>query len=470
MSRFQWDLLQYHGLLQVFISGSYVCFCGYCFFKHQAKQHQSSLLASQRNHSDPANHYCIAYASQTGYAAQLAEKTAQYLQQAGMSVEMLTLNQLSLAKLTAQQNILFIVSTTGEGDAPDNADLFTRKILSGAVHLPHLHYAILALGDRHYQHYCAFGLRLEHWLQHHRANALFDLVDVDNGDEAALRHWQHHLGVVSGHTEIADWNPPIYTAWTLSERHLINPDSLGAPVFHLRLTPPDLSAQDWQAGDIAEIGPEYVFETEVSGKQQVRLPHREYSIASIPKDGQLDLLVRQMRRPDGSLGLGSGWLTAHAQIGQAIAVRIRSNPHFQAPADDCPLILIGNGTGIAGLRAHLKARAARGVGTNWLFFGERQQDRDFFFSEEILDWKNGGVLTELNLCFSRDHADRYYVQHAMQEQAAKLRDWVKLGAVILVCGSLKGMAEEVHSTLQQTLGIEELDQLIASHRYRRDVY
>ncbi|MFZ6753985.1 sulfite reductase subunit alpha [Undibacterium sp. Dicai25W] len=470
LSGLKYAFLQHEGLAQIFITATYACFCAYCFLQHQVRQHQSSQFASQSNQSEPEKHYCIAYASQTGYAAQLAEKTAQYLQQAGMSVEVLTLNQLSLVKLTAQKNILFIVSTTGEGDAPDNADLFTRKILSGAVNLPYLHYAILALGDRHYQHYCAFGLRLEHWLQHHQAKALFDLVDVDNGDEAALRHWQHHLGVLSGHTEIADWNPPIYTAWTLSERHLLNPDSLGAPAFHLRLTPPDLSAQDWQAGDIAEIGPEYVFEAEVSGKQQVHLPHREYSIASIPKDGQLDLLVRQMRRPDGTLGLGSGWLTAHAQIGQAIAVRIRSNPHFQAPADDCPLILIGNGTGIAGLRAHLKARAARGIGTNWLFFCERQQDRDFFFSEEILDWKNGGFLTELNLCFSRDQADRYYVQHALKECAANVWNWVEQDAVILVCGSLKGMAEEVHSSLLEILGTEKLDQLIASHRYRRDVY
>jgi len=463
-----WHFLKHEGLPQVCITATYLCFCGYCYLKHQARQRQSG----QSNKSNPENHYCIAYASQTGYAAQVAEKTAQTLQQAGMSVDVLTLNQLSRDKLIAQTKILFIVSTTGEGDAPDDADLFTRKILSGSVNLRHVHYAVLALGDRYYEQYCAFGFRLEHWLQHQHANALFDLVDVDNGDEAALRHWQHHLGVLSGHTEIADWNPPVYTAWTLTERRLLNPGSAGAPAFHLRLAPPVLSLQQWQAGDIAEIGPEYVFEELPlkADQQHNRLPHREYSIASIPEDGQLDLLVRQMRRADGSLGLGSGWLTAHAQIGQAIAVRIRSNPHFQAPPENCPLILIGNGTGIAGLRAHLRARAAKGLTNNWLFFGERQQARDFFFGEEILSWKNSGVLTELNLCFSRDQPHRYYVQHALHEQAGKLQTWVEQGAVILVCGSLKGMAEETHSSLQQILGTEKLDQLIVNQRYRRDVY
>src|SRR5690606_34272979 len=82
------------------------------------------------------------------------------------------------------------------------------------------------------------------------------------------------------------------------------------------------------------------------------LPQRSYSIASLPGDGQLELLVRRMRHPDGSLGIGSGWLTEHAAIGSEIALRVRENRAFHPLPDDSPLILIGSGTGLAGLRAH----------------------------------------------------------------------------------------------------------------------
>ncbi|MFZ6848017.1 sulfite reductase subunit alpha [Undibacterium sp. RuRC25W] len=454
---------------------TYMTFCSYSYFKYKLTKNNSTVFSPIAKAVDPEHAYCIAYASQTGYAVQLAEKTAQVLQQAGTSVVIVELNQLSLADLQRRRQMLFIVSTTGEGDAPDNADLFTRKLLNTAADLSTLRYAILALGDRHYQHYCAFGYRLAQWLQQQQAISLFDLVDVDNGDEAALRHWQHYLGKLSGHSEPADWNQPVYTAWTLRERRLLNPDSLGAPVFYLRLTQRDSLEQQyqWQAGDIAEIMPQYIAAPLTATEQlaqQKNLPHREYSIASIPQDGYLDLVVRQVRHPGGSLGLGSGWLTAHAKIGQSIALRIRSNFHFHTPLDDSPLILIGNGAGIAGLRAHLKTRQAHGLGRNWLCFGERQQARDFFFSDEILHWQNSGVLSKLSLSFSRDRPQAYYVQHALKEQATELRQWVAQGAVIMVCGSLKGMGEDVHNCLCNILTQETMDQLIADHRYRRDVY
>src|SRR5690606_33429193 len=77
------------------------------------------------------------------------------------------------------------------------------------------------------------------------------------------------------------------------------------------------------------------------------LPHREYSIASLPGDGTLQLLVRQMQRPDGTPGIGSGWLCLHAAPGDGVGLRIRANPNFHPPADDRPMLLVGNGTGIA---------------------------------------------------------------------------------------------------------------------------
>ena len=200
------------------------------------------------------------------------------------------------------------------------------------------------------------------------------------------------------------------------------------------------------------------------------LPHREYSIASLPADGGVELLVRAMKRADGALGLGSGWLTAHAAQGAEIAARVRTNRAFHGPSDDRPLILIGNGTGLAGLRAHLKARASAGRHRNWLVFGERTSAHDYFHRDEIEAWRTSGVLARLDLAFSRDQDRKVYVQHRLMEAAEHVRAWVADGAAIYVCGSLAGMAPAVDAALADILGTGTLEALATQERYRRDVY
>jgi sulfite reductase (NADPH) flavoprotein alpha-component len=200
------------------------------------------------------------------------------------------------------------------------------------------------------------------------------------------------------------------------------------------------------------------------------LPHREYSIASIPRDGAIHLLVRRMLRPDGSPGLGSGWLTEHAPLGSDIALRIRANPNFHAPDDNRPLILIGNGSGIAGLRALLKQRIATGAHRNWLLFGERNAAHDFHYRDEILHWQEQGFIERLDLAFSRDQPERIYVQQRLAESVVQLRAWVAHGAALYVCGSLEGMAPGVHAALVESLGGDVVERLQVEGRYRRDVY
>lgn len=502
---------------------AYLAFCFATYLKARNKQQldlQFSLNATAAEGGSGQKPILVAYASQTGYAEQIALQTAQALQEGGMPVQLISLGKLNQSVLDTAGRILFVVSTTGEGDAPDSAAGFARKLMGRALPLAHLQYGILALGDRSYAQYCAFGHRLEHWLRQQGARTLFDTVEVDNGDEGALRHWQHHLGVLSGHTDMADWSAPAYAAWTLLERRLLNPGSAGAPAFHLALTVPDgATSVIWQAGDIAEIGPrnapqkvqQFIAHLQLdphasvaSAGQQVSLtdhlaacllphnahettalhglsaqqlanamkplPHREYSIASIPADGRLELLVRQTQLGNGELGLGSGWLTAHAPLGSGIALRIRENRSFQAPDDGRPMILIGNGTGLAGLRAHIRARSKRGHLRNWLLFGERNAAHDYFHREELESWRVKGVLQRLDLAFSRDQAQRVYVQDRISEQAELLLQWVADGAAIYVCGSLEGMAAGVHAALTVVLGQEKLEQMAEDGNYRRDVY
>ncbi|PHV08385.1 nitric oxide synthase [Janthinobacterium sp. BJB412] len=199
------------------------------------------------------------------------------------------------------------------------------------------------------------------------------------------------------------------------------------------------------------------------------LAPRSYSLASLPQDGGLQLLVRQESHP-GGLGLGSGWLTAHAPLDAPIQARLLANPGFAPAEADGPAIFIGNGSGFAGLRAHLRARALAGRRRNWLLFGEREQAYDSICADEIAQWQAAGLLPRLDLVFSRDGARREYVQDRLRGAADELRGWIADGAVVYVCGSLQGMAGGVDAALVEILGADALDDLAAAGRYRRDVY
>jgi sulfite reductase (NADPH) flavoprotein alpha-component len=202
----------------------------------------------------------------------------------------------------------------------------------------------------------------------------------------------------------------------------------------------------------------------------VPLAAREYSIASLPSDGALELIVRQERRPDGSLGVGSGWLTEYLQPGAGLALRLRRNAGFHLPEEDRPLILIGNGTGLAGLRSLLRASIGAGRRRNWLLFGERNREHDFYCREELEGYLLSGELQRLDVTFSRDQASKVYVQDVLRERAKELRQWLEEDAAIYVCGSLEGMAGGVDAVLREALGDLGVEALLEEGRYRRDVY
>lgn len=421
------------------------------------------------NAPTPEDTLLVAYATQTGYAEALAAQTAASLRAGGLTVRVAALGQLDLARLSAYRRVLFVASTYGEGDPPDAAAAFAGQMQAesaaprAAPVLAGTQYAVLALGDSEYARFCGFGHRIDDWLHAQGATPLFDLVEVDNGDPAALRHWQHHLGLLAGRSDLPDWQAPVYQIWRLAGRKLMNPGSLGGPCYLLTLAPPAGEAPLWTAGDIAEIGPRH----ERGGPVQA---HREYSIASLPEDGAIQLLVRQMRSADGGLGLGSGWLTHIAREGDGIELRVRPNRNFHAPDDGRPLILVGNGTGLAGLRALLKARHAAGRRRNWLVFGERNAAHDSFCHEDIAAWQRDGTLERVDAVYSRDQPQRRYVQHLLREQADAVRSWVEAGAAIYVCGSLQGMASGVDAALRDILGDGRLQAMQHGGRYRRDVY
>ncbi|MDP9909986.1 sulfite reductase (NADPH) flavoprotein alpha-component [Variovorax boronicumulans] len=399
----------------------------------------------------------VLFASQTGQAETIAWQTARRLRAAGTAVRVMALNALDSATLASARRALFVASTYGEGDAPDGASVFAERVMGAPLALPSLRYAVLALGDRQYTHFCGFGRALDAWL--HTAGAVrdFNPIEVDNSDPAALADWHARWGDAP---EGGDDAPASFAPWRLTRRELLNAGSTGGPVFHLGLTPQAGALPHWASGDLVQVA---------VASDPAR--PRDYSIASLPTDGELQLLVRQEQHPDGSMGAASGLLTSTLSVGDSVALRLRPHRGFRLEGNENrPLILIGNGTGLAGLRAHLRARAAAGRKDNWLVFGERQSAHDFLCRQEIEAWQADGTLARLDMVFSRDQTERFYVQHRLLQVADTLQAWLRDGAAVYVCGSLQGMASGVDAALRQIAGDDLWAELSASGRYRRDVY
>jgi sulfite reductase (NADPH) flavoprotein alpha-component len=428
----------------------YILICGLLQWRRRSRR-------SRQQSSDAQDSVLVIHSSQTGHAEQLAQQTAHALQAERIAARAIALEAVDAQMLGSARRALFIASTTGEGDPPDSALGFIRHVMAEAPELGDLQYGLLALGDRGYQNFCAWGRRLDGWLSSQGARPMFARIDVDNANAESLALWRSRLGILAGH-EIQAWQQPEYQPWKLIERRQLNPGSAGAPCFHVALAPVDGNLQ-WQAGDVLAV--------QLPGEPPVL---RDYSIASLPADGSVHLLIRQTRRADGNLGIGSGWLTQHGAIGDTLPAQLRANNSFHAPDDERPVILIGNGTGLAGLRALLKSRIAHGCKDNWLLFGERNAAHDFYYRDELLTWQSQNAIAQLDLVFSRDGERREYVQDRLRERAAMLKDWIARDAAIYVCGSAQGMATGVDEVLQGVLGEEQVAQLRESGRYRRDVY
>ncbi|MGG2395830.1 PepSY domain-containing protein [Pseudomonas sp. SH1-B] len=483
------------------------------YLDRRRKKRAAQAARGAVNDSAGSEGWLVGFASQSGYAEQLAWQSAGQLQAAGIPVRVEPLSRIDAASLSQAQKALFVVSTFGDGEAPDTALGFERKLLGSSLPLQQLSYAVLALGDRQYQHFCGFARRVGDWLGRQGAQPLFDSIEVDGDDPAALQRWQQQLGELTGTAPLTFEQAP-WQSWTLQQRTLLNPASQGAAVYRLALQPP--ASSSWQAGDILEILPrqpqarvlhwlqrygldeqaEVIIDeqamTLAEALSERQLPEsfahlvglhaqalvealaplgaREYSIASVAADGVLELIVRQAVQVDGSLGLGSGWLTEYLPETAPVLARVRRNSGFHLPDDDRPLILIGNGTGLAGLRSLLRARALAGQTRNWLLFGERNRAQDFFCGDELQAALATGDLQRLDLAFSRDQEQKRYVQDLLREHSERLRAWLSEGAAIYVCGSLEGMAGGVDAVLRELIGDEGVQQLIEDGRYRRDVY
>lgn len=536
----------------------------------------------------------ILYASQTGNGKGVAQRALDAASAQGIAARLVSLADFNPRQIKQERALLLVVSTHGDGDPPDDA-LALHRLLHGAQapRLERLSYAVIALGDSSYPHFCKTGRDFDARLEALGARRLVPRVEcdldfrataeagvasvlaavaesqpaatarialVDNAPrevahEAApaarevvatasvlanqrltgrhsskdVRHLEFALDTAEFDYEPGDsvavtaQNAPALVAELLATTgwNADSPVRLGDDTLSLRtalesrleltlLARPTLSAlaarcdhaplHDALRGD-GEALTAYVRERQLvdvlreSGvaltpQEFVELArplgHRAYSIASsrraTPDELHLTVAIVEGAH-DGRArpGCASGYLAARA-IGDEVVLRLERNAAFRLPADDdAPVIMIGPGTGIAPFRGFVEERAARGAsGRHWLFFGERTQREDFLYQTEWQRHLRQGVLTRLDVAFSRDTAVKHYVQDRLRERARDVYAWLEEGAHVYVCGDAQRMAKDVHQALAEVVAQcsgrdveaaeDYLFELKRQGRYQRDVY
>ncbi|MFD2180409.1 sulfite reductase subunit alpha [Veronia pacifica] len=217
------------------------------------------------------------------------------------------------------------------------------------------------------------------------------------------------------------------------------------------------------------------------------LAPRAYSISSSinyhPEEVHLTIgNVRYESHGRDHNGVCSTFLSDIADEGQTVKCYFAPNKHFAVPENhDAPMIMVGPGTGIAPFRAFLEERKATGAnGDNWLFFGDRNRDTDFIYQDEIEQMQQDGLLTRLDLAFSRDQAEKVYVQDRMEENGKELFEWLERGGYFFICGDAFRMAKDVdkalhrvieqHGSMSAEAAESYVNDLKKQKRYVRDVY
>ncbi|RMX06493.1 sulfite reductase subunit alpha [Corticibacter populi] len=536
----------------------------------------------------------ILYGSQTGNAEGLAQSAAAVARSQGLAPVVQALGEVDLEVFATMRHVLIVTSTYGEGEMPDNAQLFWDAIsASTAPRLEQMHFAVLAIGDTGYDGFCQAGKVIDMRLEQLGAKRLAERVDCDVEYEEAASAWiasaMPRLASSAGSSGSAPADiaaaPPAKPAIPGSSRK--NPFS-AALVANRRLSG-EASAKDirhfefdlegsglhYEAGDALGVipvnDPELVglllarlnvaYDTPVPGHDQSLgdllthqfeisepsrklvdfigghtaneelrhilqhddkdtlaawlwgkdvldlllldparpigvqelvaqlrpLQHRAYSISSSQKayPRHVHLTVAAVRYQSGGRARGgvcSTYLADRVGRGEKPAIFISPNKSFRVPQNgDAPLIMVGPGTGIAPFRAFLQERAATGAkGRNWLLFGDQHRVHDYIYEDELAQWHQGGHLSRLDLAFSRDQAEKIYVQTRMREHGAELYAWLQEGGHFYVCGDATRMAKDVDEALHQLIaehgGTSEekaadyVNQLKKEKRYLRDVY
>ncbi len=420
-----------------------------------------ALVMQRRRKAQGASQALVVQASQTGHAHDLARQAQQRIAMSGTPCCLIEADNLTPELLADARLLVFVASTTGEGEAPDNARRFARQVLDESADLSGKQVAVLALGDRRYPRYCEFGRRIHEWVRHSGGELLFPLVEVDDLAATDLADWDARL-TAAGYPASAGLVVEPDTAWHVASCEPVagpTRDRLGEPtgdgLFRIALRPVGGRLPDWEIGDLFEL-------STPDGHL------RDYSIASVPGDDAILLFVRRVIGK-GVTGVGSGHLTQAGAVPGTVVGRIRSHRSFRPPTGQGPLLAIGAGSGWAGLRPHLLYAMKLGQPCR-LVFGERTSEADSPILAEMRSWRDDGRLDQLDLALSQpDGVGGPYVQHVLDDDAGDVAEFLNATGRIVVCGRL-AMGEQSIAALARLLGEDWLASAREEGRLLRDLY
>ena len=470
----------------------------------------------------------IVYASQTGTAEKIARAKAAALAESE-AISLVSMASLNIAMLGNVSKALFVVSTYGEGEPPDAGTRFyhalQRAKKSGATPLSNLSFEVIGLGSREYKQFCRFAVSLYENMRLLGGTPLTSLTTLDSGKGEHLAHLESLVNEPSKQIQ----------PWVLAHRKQLNQDDTRG-LYAITLKQPQSAHENgaapitWEAGDIIDIYPDMAHEKEPSSefltkpssefwtkhssesltkpltKPLRKLVGRSYTIASAPEEGDLKLVVREVRKAKGELGYGSGFLTHKLLQKQTAYAQIRKNTNAVITDTQCPLVLIAAGSGIAGVRAQLAKRAMlKESGPVWIFYGERDSELDNVLSEALSPFHNATCIYKTSTIFSKSSLgsateSKKYVQHMIVEQAEALKAFLGSSSgktisfnsgkapnsskstnsdaspytgrdgQIYVCGNFDGMGKGVDAALRDVLGEAQYSTFIEKRRYHRDLY
>lgn len=547
----------------------------------------STVEASKQSKGNPDDVLNILFGTQTGNAEGLALDTAGVAKTYGLDAKVQGLDEVDIKDFQNMKNVIVSIATYGEGEMPDNAELFWKDLLSPEMpKLPEMRFGVLALGDTGYDEFCQAGKLIDMRLEQLGASRIISRQDCDVDYEDIAASWisdavpkltnnlsRSDPGEKSTRVR-SEWNRKNPFPARLSLNKLLSKNGSGKEIRHYEVDISD-SGIEYSAGDVInvlpinnsklvsliierlDIDPSYIpdgkeqsleilltsyYEISTPGKKLVTyleeklnneslskvaknsdknalsdylwgkdildllnidpdfhfdvdellsnlkpLQHRAYSISSSPKKYPDSVhmtisSVRWLTNNRDHLGVCSTYLADRVNDDQKVKIFMSPNKAFRIPENhETPMIMVGPGTGIAPFRAFLDEREIIGAsGQNWLFFGDQTREFDFIYENEFSEKLEKGILTKLDLAFSRDQGEKIYVQDRMLESSAELFRWLEKGAYFYVCGDALRMAKDVDATLRKIIEMEGnmtsekadayVNKLKKEKRYLRDVY
>jgi sulfite reductase (NADPH) flavoprotein alpha-component len=451
----------------------------------------------------------IAYASQSGTAAGVAKNIAKQLPK-NSRYHIACVSSLQAHQLSEYQQVFLLASTYGDGEPPEQAMSFISSLQKLDQSLSSVKYSVLALGDKQYPKFCAFGHQLAAILQQKGAQALLPVAEINQGHEDSIQLWWQQL------TQLLGWhNSTLEKTWQTQQvvrNDCLNPKALARPAHHIRLS---AAGCKFSPGDLVEVMPEndekslrekinkhhWLPDTMVTlqnkavplltALQQLywqdesanspqglvdklpRLTARTYSIASCQEQGVVDLLVRKLIKTDNSVGLCSGYLS-QLQAHKTVNLSIKSHRHFHAPSINTPLIMIAAGTGLAPFIGFLEQRqCAEKSGKSWLIMGERNKAHDNYFDAALTSFERSGCLDKRQHAWSKsaEASQPKYVADIMATEQKHISHWLlNLNAQLYICGNAATLGVSCDAILTDIFGAEVLANLKKQQQVKYDFY